>query len=173
VLTAVIMALGPLGVQGCGGDGSASRAVEVAPGSSGECGCGTGAKFSVHQPLDCFCGDRANAALCPGTSADFASGRICRQGGIVIRASGCGKVSLSATGFYAGTSPTFDAQTDRLVGVYEFSDVVFDSCAAFAYIYGAALFPADGIAAQPQDACPTIAYCTVCGPSSDAFPACP
>ena len=85
---------------------------------------------------------------------------------------GCGKVSMITTGSYAGTSPTFDAQTERLLGVYMFSDVSFGSCTAHGYIYGQTLLPAEAAIAAAEDACPTISYCTVCGPSSDAYPPC-
>lgn len=80
---------------------------------------------------------------------------------------------MITTGSYAGTSPTFDAQTERLLGVYLFSDEVFGSCAAHAYIYGQGLLPAGAAVAEAKDACPAISYCTVCGSSSDAYPPCP
>jgi hypothetical protein len=172
VLIAIIMPLSPLFVPGCGGDGSASRASEVGLGNPGECVCGPVTNSTVHQPLACFCDDPANSTSCPGAIADFALDPICQQSGGAIRVMGCGKVSMITTGSYAGSSPTFDAQTGRLVGVYMFSDIVFGSCTAHAYIYGQTLLPADAAVAGAQDACSAISYCTVCGPSSDAYPPC-
>lgn len=75
-------------------------------------------------------------------------------------------------GSYVGSTLIFARGSGALVGVYDYSDTPFGSCTgATAYLYGEGLFHSGTIAAGAAG-CDDIAYCTVCGQSTDAAPPC-
>lgn len=121
----------------------------------------------VQRPLSSLCAP-GSTTNCPASSAELValcSGATPEQ--TLVRADGCGLARYESSG-YAGTSYTFDAQSGKLVGVYQFSDTPFGECQAFGYRYGRNLFI--GISGGCPEAESSI--CTVCG-SSSGDPACP
>jgi hypothetical protein len=136
--------------------------------SADVCGCPAQQVEYVHRPLACAC-DSESGDLCPAT-LDDALAALCPAGGrqAVVQMEGCGKVRLDSGGGYGGVSPTFDAESGALIGLYEFSDVAGGTCNAFGYISGDALFVGSGL--RVGASCPEADYCMACG--SGAYPAC-
>jgi len=157
-------------VLACAGADSGSPPTEATVNTTGPDGCGCPAQpvEYVYQPLTCVCGPESDG-LCP-TTLDEALAVMCPPGGrqTVLWTEGCGKVSLGGPGGYVGASQTFDAESGRLIGVYEYSDIPGGRCNAFGHISGDALFVGSGLIVGPS--CPEGDFCMACG--TGAYPAC-
>jgi hypothetical protein len=134
------------------------------------CQCGTS---SVAQmPLECACAVDSGSA-CPKGIDDYetTAAGICALGTTVNRLSGCGKIAFGY-GAYAGSGPTFDAQSGALIGLYVFSDTGVEPCTMKLGIrYGDQLF--DDTSFMPTSpACTSITTCRFCGPASPGIPPC-
>lgn len=121
----------------------------------------------VQRPLSSLCG-AGSTTDCPASPADLVarcSGATPEES--LVRAEGCGLARYESSG-YAGTSFTFDAQSGKLVGVYQWSDIPWGECQAFGYQYGRNMLV--GVSGGCPEAETT--FCAVCG-SDSAYPACP
>jgi hypothetical protein len=154
-------------VQDFGGAPDAS--LDSPPPSPGGCSCvvqGASSIAFIQMPLECLCA----SGNCPATIADLGLGMACADGGIGGGQKGCGKVAIQGT-LGTGSSPIYDAQSGKLVGVYEYSDILHGPCNVFAYVYGEGLFPpGPGLTATRGSSCETITACNACG--STTVPAC-
>jgi hypothetical protein len=122
---------------------------------------------AVQRPLSSLCA-AGSTTDCPASPADLVarcSGATPEQP--LVRAEGCGLARYESTSL-SGTSYTFDAQSGKLVGVYQWSDVPWGECQAFGYRYGTNLLI--GISGGCPEAETT--FCTLCG-SGSGYPSCP
>jgi hypothetical protein len=156
-------AAGQGGAGGAAGQGDAACACPspLAPGAT------------AHLPLACLCGASTQGQfLCTRTDADLRADASCGAGETDVRVTGCGKVSYQLGEGYAGSVLVLSKTTGAVVGVYEFSDTPFGSCAAFGYVYGEGLFPMGVAVAAPADACAQLDTCALCGTPTSTTPAC-
>jgi hypothetical protein len=102
--------------------------------------CSSGSK-------DCLQNEAAfKEYLCGGGDAGVTPGTV------VVRWTGCGKVTLGLDGGFGGRALTFDAKTGALVGIFDSSDVNSGACNTHQYSYGISL-----------EDCDKIERCVLCG----------
>lgn len=152
-----LLVIGTLTLAGCG-NGSAA------------CECAEPSRFPP-MPLECACGSNSGVA-CPSRIDDYqtVATALCAWT-TVTRVTGCGKVAFTHWA-YAGSAPTFDAQSGALIGLYVFSDTGVPPCdMALGIRYGEQLF--DDMSPMPTSSiCPSVEACTFCGSPSPDIPFC-
>jgi hypothetical protein len=127
---------------------------------AGPCACSGSYNDRLAFPLECHCGAsslKASTLSCATTRETFQAEACGSGAAAVVQMTGCGKISLMASGGFSGINATYDQISGQLLGVTAYADVGFGTCTAAEYRFGQSLRPGFECAASQMQ------FCLLCG----------